>query len=32
LSCSPSIRSSHEEFSVKRLSAISKAARCDSVR
>ncbi|HEY6763680.1 MAG TPA: PadR family transcriptional regulator [Candidatus Sulfotelmatobacter sp.] len=32
LSCSPSIRSSQEEFSVKRLSAIRKAMRCDSVR
>jgi hypothetical protein len=32
LSCSPSIRSSQEEFSVKRLSAIRKAMRCDLVR
>lgn len=32
MSCSPSIRSFQEEFSVKRLSAIRKAMRCDSVR
>jgi GTP-binding GTPase N-terminal len=30
--CSPSIRSSQDEFSVNRLSAIKKAVRCDSVR
>ena len=32
LSSSPSIRSSKQEFSVKRLSAIKKAMRCDWVR
>jgi hypothetical protein len=32
LSCSPSSRSSREKFSVKWLSAIRKAVRCEAVR